>query len=108
MRRVDNSSNVVVNIGLDEATLNSFPKLMYSQARAHKLDGVEFGQGGSTCSICLGEYKESDFLRLLPDCGHLFHIKCVDPWLRLNPTCPMCRTSPIPSPLPTPLVQVAS
>ncbi|KAJ0624340.1 putative transcription factor C2H2 family [Helianthus annuus] len=38
---------------------------------------------------CLADYKGKDLLRELPDCGHLFHVKCVDPWLRLNPTCPI-------------------
>ncbi|CAH2040846.1 unnamed protein product [Thlaspi arvense] len=60
------------------------------------------------CSICLADYKGSDTLRLLPDCGHLFHLKCVDPWLRLHPTCPVCRTSPVPTPMSTPLAEVVS
>ncbi|KAK7391549.1 hypothetical protein VNO78_19965 [Psophocarpus tetragonolobus] len=46
----------------------------------------------SSCSICLMDYKECDSLRLLPDCGHFFHVMCVDPWLRINLTCPVCRT----------------
>lgn len=45
------------------------------------------------CSICLMDYKESDLLRMLPRCGHLFHVTCVDPWLRMKLTCPVCRKS---------------
>ncbi|KAA8518444.1 hypothetical protein F0562_015918 [Nyssa sinensis] len=92
----------VVDVGLDEATLSSYPKLLYSQAKLHKKDSST----ASCCSVCLADYKNSDTLRLLPDCGHLFHLKCVDPWLRLHPTCPVCRTSPVPTPLSTPLAEI--
>ncbi|XP_068650564.1 RING-H2 finger protein ATL70-like [Aristolochia californica] len=84
--------------GLDEVTLLTYPKLLYSAVKLQKKDTT-----ASCCSICLADYKDSDLLRLLPDCGHLFHLKCVDAWLRLHPTCPICRMSPTPSPLPTPL-----
>ncbi|KAF3442763.1 hypothetical protein FNV43_RR16680 [Rhamnella rubrinervis] len=93
--------NFVVDVGLDEATIWSYPKLLYSEAKLQKTDST-----ASCCSICLADYKATDMLRLLPDCGHLFHLKCVDPWLRLHPTCPVCRTSPIPTPLSTPLAEV--
>ncbi|GLT57021.1 hypothetical protein SLA2020_300260 [Shorea laevis] len=89
--------SITIESGLNEETLRSFPKLLYSQAKLHETDNT------SNCSICLGEYRDADTLRLLPNCGHVFHLKCVDPWLRLNPTCPVCRNSPLPSPsLPTP------
>ncbi|KAK4480890.1 hypothetical protein RD792_011744 [Penstemon davidsonii] len=90
-----------VEVGLDEATLKSYPKVMYSEAKVNH----KYSTAGC-CSICLADYKSSDMLRVLPDCGHLFHIKCVDPWLRLHPTCPVCRTSPLPSPMSTPLAEV--
>ncbi|XVE68573.1 hypothetical protein DITRI_Ditri09bG0079000 [Diplodiscus trichospermus] len=89
--------------GLDEETLRSYPKLLYSQAKLHKVDSLS---SASSCSICLGEYKDTDMLRLLPDCGHIFHQRCVDSWLRLHPTCPICRNSPVPTPLATPLAEV--
>ncbi|KAL3718108.1 hypothetical protein ACJRO7_003269 [Eucalyptus globulus] len=76
------------------AKLGSFSKLLYSQVK---------GAGSSCCSICLSEYKERDVLRLLPDCGHYFHSKCIDQWLRTNPSCPNCRTSLVPIPVPTPV-----
>ncbi|KAL3520924.1 hypothetical protein ACH5RR_019073 [Cinchona calisaya] len=69
--------------GLDDATLVAYPKILYSEAKIN--------QEGGCCSICLQDYKESDMLRLLPECGHFFHLKCVDLWLKLHPTCPICR-----------------
>ncbi|KAG4983820.1 putative RING-H2 finger protein ATL71 [Glycine soja] len=75
-----------------DKSFERYPKLLYSQ--------VEKGSSSSSvvsssCSICLGDYKESDTLRLLPHCDHLFHLACVDPWLRLHSTCPICRKSSI-------------
>ncbi|CAL9037423.1 unnamed protein product [Musa banksii] len=90
-----------VEAGLDEATLMSYPKILYSQAKLE-----ERSTTATCCSICLADYKDTDVLRLLPECGHLFHLDCVDPWLRSRPTCPVCRSSPIPSPLSTPLAEV--
>ncbi|XP_030457786.1 RING-H2 finger protein ATL70 [Syzygium oleosum] len=92
---------VVVEVGLDEATITGYPKLLYSEAKLERM-----GSTASCCSVCLGDYKGTDMLRVLPDCGHLFHQMCIDPWLRLHPTCPVCRTSPLPTPLPTPLAEV--
>ncbi|KAJ4848368.1 hypothetical protein Tsubulata_020434 [Turnera subulata] len=93
--------SVVVDIGLDEATLKSYPKLLYAEAKLQHTDSTS-----TCCSICLADYKSTDMLRMLPDCGHLFHLKCVDSWLRLHPTCPVCRTSPLPTPMSTPLAEV--
>ncbi|XP_051150519.1 RING-H2 finger protein ATL70 [Andrographis paniculata] len=92
--------------GLDEATLTNYPKLLYSEAKAAAQKNSTNSSTAACCSICLADYKGADVLRLLPDCGHLFHLKCVDPWLRLHPTCPVCRTSPMPTPLSTPLAEV--
>ncbi|KAL5225101.1 hypothetical protein ABZP36_011740 [Zizania latifolia] len=38
-------------------------------------------------------FRDDDELRLLPACRHAFHSRCVDPWLRANPSCPLCRAS---------------
>ncbi|GMN60990.1 hypothetical protein TIFTF001_030084 [Ficus carica] len=91
--------------GLNDDVLGRFPKLLYAQAKLHMRD--ENQSAFSSCSICLADYGDSDELRLLPDCGHFFHVDCVDSWLRQQPTCPICRSSPIPTPLTTPLAEVA-
>ncbi|KAK4279481.1 hypothetical protein QN277_011257 [Acacia crassicarpa] len=78
--------------GLDDSTINTFPKLSYSEMKNSSYYNIEDPSNSSSCSICLADYKEDDMLRLLPDCGHLFHLLCVDPWLKVHNTCPICRT----------------
>lgn len=41
------------------------------------------------CSLCFDVDTEASW-RLLP-CGHFFHAVCVDPWLLMSFTCPVCR-----------------
>ena len=101
---MERDSSVTIQLGEEqqEAILNSYPVLLFSQAKLHKPDSTTL-----SCSVCLQDYKDSEWLRLLPDCGHFFHRECIDMWLRLNLSCPMCRNSPFPTPLPTPLAEVA-
>ncbi|KAJ0258052.1 E3 ubiquitin-protein ligase [Hirschfeldia incana] len=42
------------------------------------------------CCICLSAYEDETELRELP-CGHHFHCSCVDKWLYINATCPLCK-----------------
>nr|XP_043633629.1 RING-H2 finger protein ATL70-like [Erigeron canadensis] len=75
--------------GLDDNVLVTFPMFLYSDATMPHKD---------ECSICLADYKPADVVRLLPECGHLFHVKCIDTWLKAHPTCPVCRNTPIAMP----------
>ncbi|KQK16925.1 E3 ubiquitin-protein ligase EL5 [Brachypodium distachyon] len=43
------------------------------------------------CAVCLGELAAGELARLLPPCGHRFHVECVDTWLRWRANCPLCR-----------------
>ncbi|XP_003566333.1 RING-H2 finger protein ATL39 [Brachypodium distachyon] len=45
------------------------------------------------CAVCIVEFRDGELARLLPRCGHRFHAACVDAWLRLHATCPLCRAS---------------
>ncbi|XP_064976777.1 E3 ubiquitin-protein ligase At1g12760-like isoform X2 [Musa acuminata AAA Group] len=42
------------------------------------------------CCICLCTYEDGVELRELP-CGHHFHCGCIDKWLHINATCPLCK-----------------
>ncbi|XP_028808752.1 RING-H2 finger protein ATL70-like [Neltuma alba] len=81
----------------DQTMVCMYPKVLCSSSSKAKLWIDEEDDGISSspccCSICLMDYKESDLLRVLPKCGHFFHLKCVDPWFTMHLTCPICRSS---------------
>lgn len=47
------------------------------------------------CAVCLAEMKDGERGRLLPGCGHRFHVECIDRWFRANSTCPVCRAAAV-------------
>ncbi|BBH03315.1 Zinc finger, C3HC4 type RING finger family protein [Prunus dulcis] len=47
-------------------------------------------QDDAECCICLSSYDDGVELRQLP-CGHHFHCSCIDKWLYINATCPLCK-----------------
>ncbi|KAM7488265.1 hypothetical protein LguiB_025749 [Lonicera macranthoides] len=71
------------NRGLDESVIRSIPIFKFDK---HK-------QEESECAVCLNEFQEQENLRMIPNCGHVFHIDCIDVWLQSNSNCPLCRTS---------------
>lgn len=42
------------------------------------------------CCVCLCAYEDRAELRELP-CRHHFHCVCIDKWLQINSTCPLCK-----------------
>ncbi|XP_047046014.1 RING-H2 finger protein ATL39-like [Lolium rigidum] len=54
--------------------------------------------GKAECAVCIVEFRDGDLARLLPRCGHRFHAACVDAWLRLHSTCPLCRADVVAPP----------
>ena len=75
-------------LGLDPAVIDSFPILVYSAVKDLKI-----GKGALECAVCLSEFENSETLRLLPKCNHVFHPDCIDAWLASHVTCPVCRTN---------------
>ncbi|XP_062228175.1 RING-H2 finger protein ATL46-like [Phragmites australis] len=73
--------------GLDQDVIDALPVFLYREV-------VGAGAGAKEpfdCAVCLCEFAGEDRLRLLPLCGHAFHINCIDTWLLSNSTCPLCR-----------------
>uniref|UniRef100_A0A0E0GWS8 RING-type domain-containing protein n=1 Tax=Oryza nivara TaxID=4536 RepID=A0A0E0GWS8_ORYNI len=48
------------------------------------------------CAICLSDFADGERVRLLPACGHRFHVVCIDRWLLAHCSCPTCRRRPSP------------
>ncbi|KAE8788287.1 RING-H2 finger protein ATL52 [Hordeum vulgare] len=74
-------------VGLDEAAIDSIAVTPY-RAGSGLL-------GAADCSVCLGEFNDGELVRLLPKCGHAFHVPCIDTWLRAHVNCPLCRSDVI-------------
>lgn len=52
------------------------------------------------CPVCHDTFKLGEYFRTLPICGHTFHKRCVDRWLRQDRrrmSCPVCRTNHLPA-----------
>ncbi|XP_077239384.1 uncharacterized protein LOC143880355 isoform X2 [Tasmannia lanceolata] len=45
----------------------------------------------TTCVICLEEYNKKERVSAL-DCGHNYHRACIEKWLSIKSTCPVCKT----------------
>ncbi|WZY74663.1 probable E3 ubiquitin-protein ligase RHG1A [Brassica napus] len=44
------------------------------------------------CSICQEEYVDGDEVGTM-SCEHMYHVSCVQQWLRMKSWCPICKTS---------------
>ncbi|XP_062219955.1 E3 ubiquitin-protein ligase Os04g0590900-like [Phragmites australis] len=81
-RRQD-PSNALPPDGLDETLINKITVCKYKRG-----DGFV---DSTDCSVCLGEFRDGESLRLLPKCSHAFHLPCIDTWLKSHSNCPLCR-----------------
>ena len=55
------------------------------------------GQITPECSICIDNFESGQTVWILR-CHHVYHETCLQPWLRLRSTCPMCRENIIQHP----------
>ncbi|KAE8777750.1 RING-H2 finger protein ATL67-like [Hordeum vulgare] len=76
--------------GVDPAAVAAFPTRAFSAAGCPRGDAAD---ASAMCVVCLAEYEDDDVLRVLPYCGHDFHVACIDIWLNQHSTCPVCRVS---------------
>ncbi|KAG6407399.1 hypothetical protein SASPL_130390 [Salvia splendens] len=79
-----NMNSASLSRGATEEQLSALPSWRYKDVeQAQNLEIQE-------CCICLAKYKEKEEIRQLP-CTHLFHLNCVDQWLKIISCCPLCK-----------------
>jgi Ring finger domain len=71
--------------GLKKSALKALPKTLYDYDQQADIEKQK------ECVICLTEFEEGEEIRKLPQCGHEFHVGCIDQWLRSQSSCPSCR-----------------
>ncbi|KAL7083279.1 hypothetical protein ACP275_14G151100 [Erythranthe tilingii] len=72
--------------GLEPVVVAAIPTMKFDREAFSTMEDAQ-------CTICLSEYQEKEVLRIMPKCGHSFHLSCIDVWLRKQSTCPVCRLS---------------
>jgi E3 ubiquitin-protein ligase ATL10/75/76/77/78 len=74
--------------GVKKHALRSIPVEVYGGGKEQEEEEV--------CAICLGEFAAGEKVRVLPRCGHGFHVRCVDAWILSRGSCPTCRRPVMP------------
>uniref|UniRef100_J3LIR8 RING-type E3 ubiquitin transferase n=2 Tax=Oryza brachyantha TaxID=4533 RepID=J3LIR8_ORYBR len=70
--------------GLKKKAIDAIPTVSFAAGKQ---------QQTAECAICLAEFGAGEELRVLPHCGHGFHVACIDTWLGTHATCPSCRAT---------------
>ncbi|KAJ0695120.1 putative transcription factor C2H2 family [Helianthus annuus] len=83
-RRLVFEGGDVAATGVKKKALKQIPVAVYGA-------GLEIP--ATECPICLGEFMEGEKVRVLPQCNHGFHVRCIDVWLASHSSCPTCRRS---------------
>lgn len=95
LRRINGAarspSQASANKGIKKKNLQLLPKFTYTTTSPTTETGGPTKFTSSECAICLGEFVEGDEVRVLPQCGHGFHVGCIDTWLGSHSSCPSCR-----------------
>ncbi|KZV34359.1 RING/U-box superfamily protein [Dorcoceras hygrometricum] len=72
--------------GIDEFLIKEIPAFLYMKNDQESSSFLK-------CVVCLNEFQENKMLRILPKCGHAFHLDCIDVWLQSSSNCPLCRST---------------
>ncbi|XP_063539573.1 E3 ubiquitin-protein ligase RNF126-like [Cydia strobilella] len=73
------------------------PPLPREQIAAIPSEAVteEQAAANTSCSVCWENFQLGEMVSKL-QCEHIFHSTCIEPWLQLHATCPICRRSLLP------------
>ncbi|XP_057482767.1 E3 ubiquitin-protein ligase MPSR1-like [Actinidia eriantha] len=61
-----------------------------SKASIEAMPAVKVIEEGLECSICLGDFEVGGEAKAMP-CNHRFHSVCIEKWLGIHGSCPVCR-----------------
>ena len=60
------------------------------------VDSIKFSNINSenctNCTVCITDFEKDDDVVVFNVCKHVYHKECILNWLKLNKTCPICRS----------------
>lgn len=82
--------------GITTYQIKKFKNYLADQGRltvvSANTDSVIFKKLRTFCTVCLCDVRQGEMIREL-GCGHKFHQKCIDYWLKKKAICPIDRIS---------------
>ena len=75
--------------GASDQLISTLPEHKYTGLGDASYGGRLIDKDDAECAICLGRYETNDNIRVF-QCKHHFHKECVDRWLGICATCPLC------------------
>lgn len=85
----DGGSSLSFESLIDELLSRKSGRPPASKAAIDAMESVEVG-GGDQCVICLEEWEAGERAKRMP-CDHRFHGECIEKWLKIHGSCPVCR-----------------
>ena len=89
-------NNIFSGLNVANNNLNEDVKIVLTNEEFNKLGrkkykDVEKDGNESKCTICLNKIEDDEEIIQL-ECGHFFHINCIEKWLKkCSNKCPNCR-----------------
>ncbi|KAK7242100.1 ubiquitin-protein transferase [Aureococcus anophagefferens] len=80
-----------VSKGAASSAVDALPTCKYCDAADH---GAIVGD---QCAICRMEFEPGGVMRGVLPCGHAEHAECLDQWLLINRSCPLCQKDVAPA-----------
>jgi hypothetical protein len=82
--------HIVTDCPFEEETIDLMITVMrYGKNNELITKPIESHEKEEICSICLLSSEESDEC-IKTNCNHIFHMNCLEGWLKTHSTCPMC------------------
>ncbi|KMZ72895.1 hypothetical protein ZOSMA_158G00040 [Zostera marina] len=88
----NNNNNTIIVINNDNDDSHGVNSSLIQQLPVVIYEKYIKKEEGLMCSICVMDFEDTEFLRLLPKCEHAFHSLCIEEWLKICMTCPVCRS----------------
>ena len=67
--------------GLNQEIIDNLPIVKFTN---------RLKQQQERCTICISDFEVGEELKQLP-CRHIYHLECVDSWLKQENKCPVCK-----------------
>jgi len=80
-------------IGLKPKQVGAIPTHKFAATTDHTGEQT-VAKETEACAVCLEKFAPGETIKTLT-CMHSYHAKCIDRWLKMRNSCPICKTSPL-------------